>query len=356
MSKRVLLVMAVVLLVFFTYSVSGAAAPQVTKLKFANFFPPTHKHSILFEKFCEDIKKKTGGRVEISYYPGGTLLTAPKMAAGVASGIADIGLSHCGYTRGRFPIMEIMELPLGYPSGYIGTYAATDFYEKFKPKEWDGFQPLMFVAGAPCIIMTVSKPIRTLEDLKGVKIRGTGRIGDLIKSLGGIPVPLEMGDLYEGLRRGTIEGTFTAAETLKGWKLGELVRNATTCWQVGASYTFYVAMNKDKWNALPADIKKIFDETSVEYRYKFAVQWNEVDIEGMDLLKASGGQTIPLSDAEAAKWINAAQPVITDFKKDLLPKGYTEKEVDSWIAFVKERIEYWKGQEKAKNLPKAYQY
>src|SRR5271157_6074904 len=86
----------------------------------------------LFEKFCEEIKNRTGGRVQVSYYPGGTLLTAPKMAAGVATGIADIGLSNCGYTRGRFPVMEVMELQLGYPSSYIGTYAATDFYEKFK--------------------------------------------------------------------------------------------------------------------------------------------------------------------------------------------------------------------------------
>jgi len=115
-------------------------------------------------------------------------------------------------------------------------------------------------------------------------------------------------------------------------------------------------MNKDKWNALPADIKKVFDETSKEYRYKFAVQWNEVDIEGVEFLKSQGGQLIPLSDAEAVKWVNAAQPVIADFKKDLVPKGYTEKEVDAWLAFTKERIEYWKGQEKANNLPRAYQY
>jgi TRAP-type transport system periplasmic protein len=354
MGKKVLLVLASVLLVFSTYSATDAAQP--IKLKFANFFPPTHKHSTLFEKFCEEIKNRTGGRVEVSYYPGGTLLTAPKMPAGVATGIADIGLSNCGYTRGRFPVMEVMELPLGYPSSYIGTYAATDFYEKFKPKEWDSYHPLMFVTGAPVIIMTTSKPVRTLDDLKGMKIRGTGRVGDLLKALGGIPVPIEMADMYESLRRGMLDGTFTAAEAIKGWKLGELVKYATTCWQVGASYTFYVAMNKDKWNALPADIKKIFDETSKDYRYKFAIQWNDVDIEGIELLKSQGGQTIPLSDAEAVKWVNAAQPVVTDFKKEFVSKGYTEKEVDSWITFVKERIEYWKGQEKANKIPSAYQY
>ena len=98
---------------------------------------------MIFDQFSQEINKKSNGKVEISYYPGGTLLTAPKIAAGVATGIADIGLSHCAYSRGRFPVMEIMELPLGFPSGYIGTHVANDFYDKYKPKEWEQFQPLV---------------------------------------------------------------------------------------------------------------------------------------------------------------------------------------------------------------------
>ena len=247
-------------------------------------------------------------------------------------------------------------MPLGYPSAYIGTYAATDFYDKFRPKEWESYHPLMFVTGPPVVIHTVSKPVRTLEELKGMKIRGTGRIGDLVKALGGTPMPIEITDLYEAHRRGMVDGSMLSLETLKGFKLGEFIRYVTTCWTVGASYTFYVAMNKGKWEALPADIKKIFEDTSSEYRYKFAVQWAEVEIEGVDFLKSQGGQIIPLSNTEAVKWVKAAQPVIADFKKDLASKGYAEKEVDSWITFIRERIEYWKGQEKANNLPTAYQY
>ena len=98
--------MVAVLLIFATYSATCAA--EVIRLKFANYYPTTHKHGVLFEKFCEDIKKRSGGQVEVFYYPAGVLLTAPKMAAGVATGIADIGLSHCGYSRGRFPVMEVM--------------------------------------------------------------------------------------------------------------------------------------------------------------------------------------------------------------------------------------------------------
>jgi TRAP-type transport system periplasmic protein len=83
---------AVILLFLFGFSAPLYGA-EVIKLKFANYFPVVHKNTAFGQEFCDEIKKRTGGRVEISYYAGGTLLTAPKMAAGVNSGIADIGLS-----------------------------------------------------------------------------------------------------------------------------------------------------------------------------------------------------------------------------------------------------------------------
>jgi TRAP-type C4-dicarboxylate transport system substrate-binding protein len=353
MKRKGLLVLAL-LLVFGTSAVSYAADP--IKLKFANYFPVVHKNTAFGQEFSDEIKKRTGGRVEISYYPGGTLLTAPKMAAGISTGIADIGMAHCGYSRARFPVTEIMELPIGSPSAYISTHVANDFYDKFKPKEWNDYYPLMFSTSPPAVLQTISKPVRTLEELKGLKIRGTGRIGDLVKALGATPMPIEMVDLYESLRRGVIDGNFGPIEQLKGFKIGELIKYSTTSWKIGSSYTFYVVMNKNKWNALPADIKKIFQDTANEYKEKWAVQWNEIEIEGVQFSKSQGGQFLPLSDAEAAKWVKAAQPVIADFKKDLMSKGYSEKEIDSWLAFVQERITYWTAQEKAKKIPTPYEY
>ena len=122
-------------------------------------------------KYCEEVNKKAGGKVEVTSFPGGTLLSATKMAAGVATGIADIGFSHCSYSRGRFPVMEIMELPLGFPSSWVATHVANDFYNKFKPKEWDTYHDVLLFTTSPVnVIQTVSKPVKALEDLKGMKI------------------------------------------------------------------------------------------------------------------------------------------------------------------------------------------
>jgi TRAP-type transport system periplasmic protein len=167
----------------------------VIKLKFANYFPPTHMNSVVMGQYCDELNKKLTGKVELIQYTGGTLLTAPKVAAGVATGIADIGLSNCSYTRGRFPVMEIMELPLGFPSSWIATHVANDFYDKFKPKEWETYHVLMLSTSPPNVLQTLSKPVKTLDELKGMKIRAQGRLGDIVKALGAVPLPIEMVDL-----------------------------------------------------------------------------------------------------------------------------------------------------------------
>jgi len=115
-------------------------------------------------------------------------------------------------------------------------------------------------------------------------------------------------------------------------------------------------MNKQKWDSLPSDVKKVINEFSKEFTERWTVEWNKIDIEGWEYFTKQGGQILPISDAEAARWIKATQPVIDDYKKDLISKGYKANEIDGWVSFVKERIEYWKGQEKAKNIPTAYQY
>jgi TRAP-type C4-dicarboxylate transport system substrate-binding protein len=352
--RRLVLLVFVISLLFLTYSFTYAA--DVIKLKFANYFPPTHMNSVMMGKFCDELNKKLAGKVELTQYTGSTLLSAPKIAAGVSTGIADIGLSNLAYTRGRFPVMEIMELPLGYPSAWIAGHVANDFYNKFKPKDFDAYHVLMLSTSPINVIQTLNKPVKTLEDLKGLKLRGTGRLGDIVKALGATPIPIETPDLYDSLKRGVIEGALLPLETLKGFKTGEVQKYATASWKVGSAYCFYVLMNKQKWDSLPADVKKVINEFSKEFFERWAVEWNNIDIEGREYFTKQGGQIIPISDAEAARWIKAAQPVIDDYKKDLLSKGYKAKEIDGWLSFVKERIEYWKGQEKVKNIPTAYQY
>jgi TRAP-type transport system periplasmic protein len=348
----------IVVLLFLAIVMSGvsssAFAADVIKLKSANYLPPTHKMSLLGQKFCDEVNKKLAGKVEVTYYPGGTLLAPDKMFTGITQGIADMGVSHIAYTRGRFPVTEVTEMPLGFVDGWVNSMVANDFYNKFKPAEWNSVQVIYFTMSGPLVIESAAKPIKTLEDLKGFKVRATGAIADQVKALGGNPIPLAMPDVYESLRRQVLDATMVDLSALKQWKFGEVVKYVTANWQLGTGYNFYFVMNKSKWDSLPPDAQKVFMEVGKDISNANALLWNEMDIEAADAFKAGGGQILQLTDAEAARWKKAVEPTIAAFKKDMVGKGHTVATVDSWINYLQERIEYWRKQEQQKKIPSPF--
>ena len=129
-------------------------------------------------------------------FAGGTLTPADKCYDGVEKGISDIGMSVLGYTRGRFPLSEVIDLPLGYRSGAAATELVNAFYGKFQPKEFDSVKIMYFHAHGPGFLHT-KKPVAKLEDLKGMKIRCTGLAAKIVTALGGIPVAMPMARLWK---------------------------------------------------------------------------------------------------------------------------------------------------------------
>lgn len=247
-------------------------------------------------------------------------------------------------------------MPLGFPNSWVATHVINGFYNKFKPKEWDTYHIAMLSTSPPNILQTLNKPVKKLEELKGLKLRATGRLGDIVKSLGTVPLPIETVNLYESLRRGVIDGAYLPLETFKGYRIGEVEKYATASWKVGSVFAYYVIMNKQKWNSLPQDVKKTITEFSQEFTERWAVEWNNIDVDGRKFFLSQGGRIVPVSDAESAKWVKALEPVIAQFKKELVSKGYKAAEVDSWFGYIRERVDYWKAQEKAKKIPTAYEY
>jgi TRAP-type C4-dicarboxylate transport system substrate-binding protein len=323
-------------------------------MKYSTYFSVTHSNAVLGAEFCKEIQKRTNGRVEITFYAGGTLTTATKIFQGVASGISDIGMSNISYNRGRYPIIELLDLPLGFPSGYVNTHVVNDFNEKFKPKDLEKVHVLYLHACGPNVLYTVKKPVKTLDDMKGVKVGCRGRVADIASALGATPVGTDIADYYEGMTRGVIDGAFNPMNTLKDWKLGEIVKYATTPWKVGSMYTFYVVMNKEKWNSLPDDLKKVFNEVSAEWHERTALSWNQIEINGANFLKEHGGQTINLSEQEMLRWQKALDPLIASTVKGLVAQGYKQSDLDAYLAFIKERINYWRGKEKEKGIKTPY--
>ena len=350
MKTKLAIFVSVMMLTSFS---TGVAFAKI-KLTFNNYFPPTHMASKVSEQWCKEIEKRTNGEVQFQYFAGGQLLPADKVFDGVVQGIADVGFSNLAYTRGRFPEMELCDLPLGMPSGWVSTHVVEAFYKKYHPKEFDKAKMLFFSACGPNLISTTEKPVRTLEDLKGQTLRATGRIADTAAALGATPRPMGIGDTYEAVKRHVISGVMLPLETMKSFRLGELLKYCTANWQVGNVYTFYMVMNKKKWDKLPDNIKKIFEEVNAEYLEKMAEGWNAIDVAGSEFFKSKGGQMIQLSDAEAERWNKAVAPVIDTYFKEMEKTGLSMTELKGRLAFIKQTRDEMTKIQLSKKIPMPY--
>lgn len=302
-----------------TDQAKSSGEPEIN-LTYSIFFPPTHGQCKAGVDWAKEIEKQSNGRVKINVFPGGTLTPAKECYNGVTKGISDIGMSCFAYTRGRFPLMEAVDLPLGYPSGTVATRAANAFYQKMKPKELDDVKVLYLHAHGPGLLHT-KKPVRSLNDIKSMKIRSTGLSAKVVEALGGVPVAMPQGSTYEALQKGVVEGTFAPIETLKGWRQAEVVDYTTDCFDIGYTTTMFVVMNKDKWNSLPDDLKQVFENVSKAWIDVHARTWDDVDVEGRKYTQSLGNEIIALSDAENKKWIAAVDPIINGFIETASQKG-----------------------------------
>ncbi|OEU44332.1 MAG: hypothetical protein BBJ60_10340 [Desulfobacterales bacterium S7086C20] len=321
--------------------VEGAQAKdKVINFKFANFFPPQSKHSIIGEEFIKDLEARSGGRIKVKYFIGGSLLKGTGMYKGIESGIADIGFSHVYYTPGRMPVTELVGLPIGSPSAWVSSQILNDLYYKVRPKEWDKVK-VLWLSGTMTASIISKKPIRELEDLKGLTIRAPGIVGQIVKALGGTPAPTPMMEVYDGLAKGILDGDYGNYEIIKTFRFAEVANYTTSSWQMGATFPFYTIMNKNSYKKLPPDLKEIFDNLCGEYRERYALMWNEIEIAGKNFGVQKGMKFIDLPDKEAARWNKAVEPVIDNQVKRLVGKGFSESEVRGWISYLKERIDYY---------------
>jgi TRAP-type C4-dicarboxylate transport system substrate-binding protein len=348
--KSISILVGIACLMLILTPINGAFAQKVINLKIANFFPPPAKQSKILEQFGKDLESRSGGRFKVQYFAGGSLLKAPAIYKGIEAGIADIGYSHVYYTPGRMPVSELLGLPIGVPSAWVGAHMAFDFYQKYKPKEWDKVKVLAIHDNAPSMVIS-KKPVYTLDDMKGLTIRAPGVPGEIVKALGGTPAPTPMMEVYDALAKGVNDGVWAPWETLKTFRFAEVTKYVTVSWQIGAAFPFYLAMNKNKYNSLPADLKEVVDVLSGEYQERYALMWNEIEMAGKAFGKTKGMKYIEMSDQEAARWQKAVEPVIDDRIKDYARKGFKESEVREWIEYLYARTAYWLDKQIEYNIP-----
>lgn len=176
----------------------------------------------------------------------------------------------------------------------------------------------MFIS-APSNIMS-SKPIRTLEDIKGVALRASGGAAEILKAWGANQVGMPMSETPEALQKGVVKGLFSSLEVLKDFKFAEICRYATMT-EI-AVYPFAVIMNMDKWNALPKEVQKVMEDLGTEQSEWTGVYMDNHVKESVEWSKQTYHvEFIQLSQDEKALWYNLLDPITQEWIKTAKEKG-----------------------------------
>lgn len=336
--KRFTLFMLLALLPASLVPAAGTARAQSTiTLTYANFPPAATFPCVQMERWAKEVEKRTGGKVKVKTFPGGTLLNAKNMFEGVTSGIADIGNFAMSYQPGRFPVSEAVDLPLGFTSAKVASLVLYDLIEKHKPREFEKVKVLTVFTCPPTNFMTKA-PVRRLADLKGMELRVAGTSAEVAKRLGAVPVAMPQSETPEAIQKGIVKGMISSLEILQDLKFASYTPYATIANLPVVS--FAVVMNKSKWNSLPPDVKKALDGLS---RDQAAWTGEYADRHVQESLAwAKQGyqhQVFTLATADQ-KQINALlSPMVDDYVKKVSAQGLNGKQIVADIQAFRKKYE-----------------
>ncbi len=319
--KRTVNIFCLILTLALTALISGCGreSEQIT-LNYSIFFPASHIQYQTALEWAEEIEQRTDGKLSIRLFPGGTLTEAPQVYDGVVNRVSDIGMSCFAYTRGRFPLLEGLDLPLGYPDGLTATRVATAMTKQYLPEEIADTHLLYVHAHGPGILAG-RRPVREMADLEGMRIRATGLSSRIVESLNAVPVAMSQPETYEALQKGVVEATFCPIETLKGWKQGEVINYVTDTSAIGYTTAMFVVMNKEAWNSLPKEIQKVVTEVSAEWVDRHGLAWDQADDEGREFINELNRETITLADDVNQQLKQAVEPILEDYVVKTEEKG-----------------------------------
>ena len=306
-------------------------------LSFAHFMPAASwQNEKLFEAWAAEVEAASEERIDVTVFPAQTLGKAPDGYDNARDGIADIAWTVQGYTAGRFPLSQIIELPGLFETAEIGSCAFQKLYDSGAlDEEYKETRVLFVHTHGPGHLHTGTKPVTTLADLKGLQIRHpTTVIGRLLEELGAVPVGMPAPRIYEAAERGTIDGFMLPWEAVAGFRADEVADHHT---EFGFyALAFVTAMNKSTYERLPEELRAVIDANSgMKWALAAGRGYDEADISGREQTLASGtlhrieGSELDAWEAAADR---AAAAYIAELDAQGLPGTATYEAVKSYVA------------------------
>jgi len=304
---------------------TGAFAQEIT-LKLHQFLPAqANVPKLILDVWADNVEAASDGRIEVERYPSMQLGgTPPQLIDQAIDGVADIVWTVVGYTPGRFPSTEVFELPFMMTNARAASRAYWKMFERhMKDTEFKDVHILATWVHGPGLIHSTD-PVETPDDLQGMKIRGGSRsVNALLTELGATPVGMPVPAVPEGLSKGVIDGTTIPWEVTTALKVPELVKNHTQ-FTGNALYTltFVLAMNKEKYESLPDDLKQVVDDNSgLEFSVFAGGTQADADGPARAIADDLGNNIVTLDAEQTAIWREAAQPIYDAWVADMNEKG-----------------------------------
>ncbi|MEJ2040283.1 MAG: TRAP transporter substrate-binding protein [Desulfosarcinaceae bacterium] len=322
--------LAFVALTFFVLVCAPGVQAKTITLRFAHQNPDTGWSSVhCVDPWLRSVEKATDGRVKIQAYYGQTLAKGKDLWNAVKSGITDIAWCFHGYWPNMTPLADVISLPaMPFQSAEKGSETLWKLYERFPEiqNEFKDVKVLLFYTSEPYTLITRGKQVKTLEDLKGMKIRMTGGPPtEMVKALGAVPMLIPMPDNYISMQKGVIDGMGVPWEAIHVFRFYEVADYYTEV-PFPAVY-FSIAMNKSKWNSLPKDIQEAIMSVGGLEGSKY---WGRNFFDAMKALtlkkiesEGHAGNVYKLTDAERERWLEiGGKPIWAEWVKNMKAKGF----------------------------------
>ena len=318
---------------------ANLASAGAIELKLAYFVGDQHAMSQWLVKWANNLERDSGGRITVKRFPGSQMGPVQQHYDFVRTGQADVAWFLHGATPGRFPLTEIVQVPYLVGSAEIGTKVLNDpeLRSKYIDAEHRGVKVLLLLTHQPGNVHTTKKPIRTIEDMKGLRLRfASPTIRDFIAALGGTPVGVVPTEQVEQLQKGTIDGVFIdygGAEI--AFKMGGILKYSTEMYSYVSS--FGVAMNPDFWNTLPPDLQALVTKSMTGVEKEVGEAWDALDVPGKKALIDGGAEAIRLSPEENAKFRKIGAEVAEAKVNELESKGMPARAIYTMMKSLAEK-------------------
>jgi len=330
MKKRIVIFWCISVFLIIGLLGLNTAAAQPLELNFNLFISAQHLRYIHCHKpWIEMLEKESNGKLKITPYFSNSLSPMPEKFNSTVDGIADISEGLVYVNPGRFPMSEMLMLPeLGLETATRSAQAWWHLYKTMPAmqKEFAGVKMLFLHTSPKMMIATRNKPIRKIEDLKGLKIWTTGKAPVMTaKALGFTPVAMSPGEIYLALDKGVIDGAFADFEILTSRRIYEVTKYITT--NLYMNHTpFYVIMNQGVWDGLPEDIRKVFEKYSGDWAVNFYGEIRDKEeVHAKEIAAEKGMELIELPPDELAKAKAMVKGVKAEYVSELEAKGLPGK-------------------------------